>query len=131
MSKLSMSLSVSVEGGARISLPSDLIDAEATSYIDVNLAPGDTDVVVEVQPSASSQLHLLVISSSLYSPDLTYVFSDGTTDAASTVTLDAPHLYSAGNLGAVGVDANQVKLSLAPAGAETTVTIFVARDATP
>jgi hypothetical protein len=72
-----------------------------------------------------------VISSSLYSANLTYVFSDGTTDSASTLTLDGPHLYSAGNLGVVGVDANQVKLSLAVAGADTTVTIFVARDATP
>ena len=107
------------------------IEAQATDKIDVELAPGDSGITVEIQPSASSQLYVLLLSSTYYSSDLTYVFSDGTTDAADTLSLDGPQLFSAGNLGAIGVNPTQIKLTMAPSGETATVSMFVARDATP
>lgn len=131
MSRITMTSSVAIAGGQTVTATSGVIEAEATGQVDVNLAADDTEVVVEIQPSASTQIHVLLLSSTFYGSDLTYVFSDGTTDAADTLTLDGPQLFSAGNLGAIGVNPTQIKLTMASSGQDATVSIFVARDATP
>jgi hypothetical protein len=131
MSRVTTTISVSIAGGKTVTASSGVIEAEATGNIDVELAPGDTGLTVEIQPSASSQLYVLLLTSTYYSSDLTYVFSDGTTDAADTLVLDGPQLFSAGNLGAIGVNPTQIKLTMAAGGETATVSIFVARDATP
>jgi hypothetical protein len=131
MANIKTAINLTVEGGQPVYALSDEIAAEAVSYLIIDLARGDTDLVVEVQPSVSSQLHLMLLTSSIYTSDLTYRFSDGSTDAAVALTLDGPHLYSAGNLAAFGVDPLQIKLTLAGAGEDAQVSLFVARDATP
>ena len=131
MARVTTTLSIAIAGGQTVAASSGVIEAEATGQIDVDLEADNSEVTVEIQPSASSQLHVLLLSSSFYGSDLTYVFSDGTTDAADTLTLDGPQMFSAGNLGAIGVNPTQIKLTMAASGEDATVSIFVARDATP
>lgn len=131
MSRVTMSITAAIAGGQAVTASSGIIEAEATGQIDIELAADDNEVTVEIQPSASSQLYVLMLSSTYYGAALTYVFSDGTTDASTTLSLDGPQLFSAGNLGAVGVNPTQIKLTMAASGEDATVSIFVARDATP
>ena len=131
MPKVTISLSVAIAGQRTVTASSGVIEAEAVDIVARELAADDTEVTVEIQPSASSQLHALLLSSSYYGSGLTYVFSDGTTDAADTLTLDGPQIFSAGNLGAIGVNPTQIKLTMASSGQDATVSIFAARDATP
>ncbi len=131
MARATTTLSVSIAGGPTISASSGVIEAEATDQVDINLVADGSEVTVEIQPSASSQLYVLLLSSTHYGSDLTYVFSDGTTDAATTLALDRPQMFSAGNLGAIGINPTQIKLTMAATGQDTTVSIFVVRDATP
>jgi len=131
MSRISVELSVAITGGKTITASSGIIEAEATGQLDIDLEADDTEITVEIQPSASSQLHILLLSSTYYASDLTYVFSDGTNDAEDRLTLDGPQMFSAGNLAAIGVNPTQIKLTMASSGKAATVSIFVARDATP
>ena len=131
MARATTTISVAIAGGQAVSASSGVIETEATGQIDIDLIADDSEVTVEIQPSASSQIHVLLLSSTYYGADLTYVFSDGTTDAATTLTLDGPQMFSAGNLAAIGVNPTQIKLTMASSGEDATVSIFVARDATP
>ncbi len=131
MSRITFTLSVAIAGGKTVTASSGVIEAEATGQIDIDLTADGTEVTVEIQPGASSQLHVLLLSSTYYSPDLTYVFSDGIDNADETLTLDGPQMFSAGNLGAIGVSPKVIKLTMAATGENATVSIFVARDATP
>lgn len=131
MARITTTLSVAIAGGKTVTASSGVIEAEATGQIDIDLVADGSEVTVEIQPSASSQLYVLLLSSTYYGADLTYVFSDGTTDAADTLTLDGPQMFSAGNLAAIGVNPTQIKLTMASSGEDATVSIFVARDATP
>lgn len=131
MYRVTTTLSVSIAGGQTVSSSSDVIEAEAIDQLDIELAADDTPVTVEIQPSASSQLHALLLSSTHYSSDLTYVFNDGASDADETLTLDGPQIFSAGNLGAISVNPTHIILTMASTGEASTVSIFVARDATP
>jgi len=137
MARITTKISIAMAGGKTISVTSGVIDAEATGQIDVDLPDDGNEVTVEIQPGAASQLHALLLSSSYYGPELTYVFSDGTTKSSPRLTLDAPQLFSAGNMGANGAKPPlQVLFKLAAlpgdlAGKGASVSIFVARDATP
>lgn len=130
MFRVTTTLSVSIAGGQTVSASSDVIEADAIDSIDIELASDDTPVTVEIQPGASSQLHALLLSSTFYSSDLTYVFNDGSSDADETLTLDGPQMFSAGNLTAISVDPTNIKLTMASTGEAATVSIFVARNAT-
>jgi hypothetical protein len=131
MYRVTTTLSVSIAGGHTVTASSDVIEAEAIDQLDIELAADDTPITVEIQPGASSQLHALLLSSTHYASDLTYVFNDGTTDADETLTLDGPQIFSAGNLGAISVNPTHIILTMASTGEAATVSIFVARDATP
>ncbi len=130
MFRVTTTLSVSIAGGQTVSASSDVIEADAIDSIDIDLAADDVPVTVEIQPGVSSQLHALLLSSTFYSSDLTYVFNDGSSDADETLTLDGPQMFSAGNLTAISVDPTNIKLTMAPTGEAATVSIFVARNAT-
>lgn len=130
MFRVTTTLSVSIAGGQTVSAASDVIEADAIDSIDIELSADDTPVTVEIQPGASSQLHALLLSSTFYSSDLTYVFNDGSSDADETLTLDGPQMFSAGNLTAISVDPTNIKLTMASTGEAATVSIFVARNAT-
>jgi hypothetical protein len=137
MARITTKISIAMAGGKTLSVTSGVIDAEATGQIDVDLPDDGSEVTVEIQPGAASQLHALLLSSSYYGPELTYVFSDGTTKSSPRLTLDAPQLFSAGNMGANGAKPPlQILFKLAAlsgdlAGKGASVSIFVARDATP
>ena len=137
MARVTTTLSVAIAGGQSVSVSSGVIEAEATGQVDVDLLDDNNELTVEIQPGASSQLHVLLLSSSYYGTELTYVFSDGTTKSSPRLTLDGPQMFSAGNLGANGAKPPTqllFKLSALPgdlAGKGATVSIFVARDATP
>ncbi len=130
MFRVTTTLSVTIAGGQTVSASSDVIEAEAIDSIDAEVVADGTAVTVEIQPGASSQLHALLLSSTHYSSHLTYVFNDGTSDADETLTLDGPQMFSAGNLGAVSVNPTHIKLTMAAAGEDASVSIFVARNAT-
>ena len=125
MSRVTITLSVAIAGQRTVTASSGAIEAEASGQISKELAADDTEVTIEIQPGAANQLRALLLSSTYYGADLTYVFSDGTTDAADTLTLDGPQIFSAGNLGAIGVDPRQIKLTMASSGEEATVSIAV------
>ena len=131
MPRVTVDLTIGVAGGQSFGASSGVIEAEAIGKVVKELIADDSQVAVEIQPSASAQIHALLLSSTYYGPELTYVFSDGSTDAATPLVLDGPQLFSAGNLAAVGVDPNQVKFTMAASGEDATVTIIVARAVTP
>lgn len=130
MAEMSWTVSVQMNGGTMLTAAAAKQSVEATDSIEVTLAPGTTDKVVEIQPGAASAVQLLIIKSSIYGSDLTYKMSDGTTDSGS-VTIDAPQVLSAGSVALLGVDPRRLKLSNGSTTTEATVLIFVARDATP
>jgi hypothetical protein len=137
MVRVTTTLSIAIAGGKTVAVSSGVIQAEATGQIEVDLPDDNSEVTVEIQPSASSQLHVLLLSSSYYGSELEYVFSDGTTKSSPRLTLDAPQMFSAGSMGANGAKPPLqmlFKLSAMPgdlAGEGATVSIFIVRDATP
>jgi len=129
MPALTWTLNVQLDGGTALSLAAPKESIEGVDSVAVTLESGDSDVVVEVQPGAAEAIRLLVIKASTYSEDLTYVASDGSADA-DAVTLDGPHLYSAGSVPLFGLAPRQLKFSNASPD-DVTIRVFVARDATP
>ncbi|HUP10204.1 MAG TPA: hypothetical protein VMU47_23835 [Caldimonas sp.] len=127
MAKLNWSITLQVAGGPTISTGQSGLDIEAVDRIDVAIDAGDTDKIVQIQPGAAGAVHLLVVTSDVYGPKLSFKASDGTTDSAKVV-LDAPQLYAGGASALFGTDPQQLKLT--NAGTDPAhVTVFVARDA--
>jgi hypothetical protein len=127
MAKLNWSITLQVAGGPTINSGQDGLDIEAVDRIDVTIDAGDTDKVVQIQPGAAGNVHLLVVSSDIYGPKLSFKASDGSTDSAKVV-LDAPQLYAGGAAALFATDPKQLKLT--NAGTDPAkVTVFVARDA--
>lgn len=127
MAKLSWSITLQVAGGPTINSGQDGLDIEAVDRIDVTIDAGAADKVVQIQPAAAGAVHLLVVTSDVYGPKLSFKVSDGTTDAAKVV-FDAPQLYAGGASALFAIDPKQLKLT--NSGADPAhVTVFVARDA--
>jgi hypothetical protein len=131
MSTMSWSVTLQVSGNPAVSVSRPSIDIEAVDRTEVTIAPGDTDKVVEIQPSAAGALYLLLIKSSSYGPHLTFKANDGTTDSASAVVLDSPQLFSGGSIALFGVAPRRLKFSNSSTDKPGTLEIYVARDATP
>jgi hypothetical protein len=130
MPTINAAASFAVPGGPTLALNS-AIAAEAYDKIDVAIAPGDDDKVVNIQPGAAAQLRLLVIKSSLYATEVTYMASDGSDDS-DPVTLDGPQLFiGPGAIALFGVDPKVLKFSNTHASQAAQVEILVGRDATP
>ena len=130
MPTVKYSFSLSVAGGPHLVVDSNSISAEATDSIDVSIASADPELTVEIQPSALGKVHVILIESSLYSEDLTFKFSDGTTDSAD-LTIDSPQFHTNGSLALLGsINPTQMKISLGGTGLEANISVFVARNAT-
>lgn len=131
MAKVSWSTSIQTAGGPTVSVVQDPVDAEATDRVEISVAPGDVDKVVNLQPGPASGVLLLSIKSNNYGngTDISYLVSDGATDSAK-VTLSGPQVFSGGSVGLFTVDPKILKFSNAGASAAD-IEIFVARDATP
>jgi hypothetical protein len=133
MPELKWSTTVQVQGGTVLTATGDSRAVEAIDTIEVVLErkkDAVKQVVVDLQPGAATAIHLLAIKSSLYGPDITYKAANDTSDS-KPVTLDAPQLFSSGNLALFDLDPHQLKFSNASTDKDATVQILVARDATP
>jgi len=129
MPKVSWTLSVQVGGGSSVATTADPVDVEAVDRIEVVIAAGAADHVVEVQPGAAEQVHLLHIRASAYSSDLTFKLSDGADDTMA-IPLTEPQLYTAGAIALFEHAPKALKISNGGAAA-VTLEVLVARDATP
>lgn len=131
MANVSWSTSIQVAGGPTISIAEGPITAEATDRIEVSIAAGDADKVVDLQPGPASGIHLLSIKSSNYGDgtNITFKASDGATDGTA-INLTGPQFYSGGAVVLFGLDPRLLKFSNTSTAAAL-IEIFVARDATP
>jgi hypothetical protein len=128
MANLNWSITLQVAGGPTISSGQSGLAIEAVDRVDVTIDGGDIDKVVQIQPGAAAHVHLLVVTSDLYGPKLSFKASDGGTDSAKVV-LDGLRVYAGGAAALFATDPKQLKLT--NAGTDSAhVTVFVARDAT-
>jgi len=126
-STVNLSLKVSVASGPSISI-SKAVTVEAYDKIDVTVAAGDSDKVVEIQPGASSQVQILLIKASEYGTDLTYKVHDA---AATPIVLDQDQFYlGQGQVGLLGAQIDKL-LFTNNLAKNVTIEILVGRDATP
>lgn len=121
-------LDVSVAGGPTLRIGQS-IPVEAYDYVDVIVADGAADEVVEIQPSTGAgQVQFLLVSASQYSPALTYKVNAAANPAND---LDRPLLLAgAGAIGLLGAAPESLVFSNAT-GADINVQVIVGRDATP
>ncbi|HBB32285.1 MAG TPA: hypothetical protein DDZ80_23595 [Cyanobacteria bacterium UBA8803] len=137
MATINLALNVQVVGGPKI-LISKSKSVEAYDKIEVVIepvGPGGAAKIVEVQPGGQNQVSFLLINSSLYGAELTYVVNDGMSDSDS-ITLDEPHLYLGS--GAVSLLGSNGPKTIAFTNTHPTdsdlkaaIEILVGRDATP
>lgn len=130
MPNISWVVNVQVDGRAAMSASTPSEDAEAVESLEVTIAPGAAGMVVDLMPGKGTSVKLIVIKSSFYSNDVSYMASDGKTDSGS-VTLSAPQVYTGGSVALFGISPNQLKFTNASTTTSADVTILVARDATP
>ena len=130
MATLTWSLTLLVSGSSSISVSRAPVTVEATDRIEVVIAPGDTDKVVDIQPGATSAIHALLIASSSYGAHLKFKVSDGTTDSVA-VTLDSPQVFSGGSVAVFALAPRRLKFTNSSLDKPATLDILVARDATP
>jgi len=133
MATVNYGYSIQVTGGPQIA-QARATTVQAYDKIEVSVDPGATDVVVDVQPGAASQVVLLALSSSLNDDKITYKVADGGGDKGP-FKLDAPQLFTGGAVAVFGAPPKTLKFSNAhPANDPTkkaAIEIFVGRDATP
>lgn len=116
----------SIPGGPSTS-SSQSIPIEAYDEIEVELADGDTDEEVEVQPGGAGQVRFLQVTAKTYGPDLTYKVNVNTNPAHK---LDRP-LALAGDGAVALLGAAPTKLFFTNAlGASVIVHVLVGRNAT-
>jgi hypothetical protein len=130
MANMSWSVSVQISKGPTVTAAGPPRTIEATDRVEVSLAPGDADKVVDLQPGDATAIRLLLIKSTRYGADLSFKASDGATDSAKVV-LDGPQLFTTGGAALFGMPPQKLKLTNTSADQTADVEIFVARDATP
>jgi hypothetical protein len=133
MSKLSWTITVQVDGGAGISASKGPEAVEAIDRISVNVAPGDQDKAVEIQPGSAEAVRLLVIKSSRYDQKLSFTAAEGANKSPTALAIDAPQVFAGSGMKLFGVAPQRLLFTL-PNDAQAQaadVEIFVARDATP
>jgi hypothetical protein len=126
MTAIKYSVDIQVAGGPRLNF-NDTLDVEAYGRIDVVVPGADpaAETVVDVQPGADpGAVKLLVVLAKPASNDIT--FANGSAD----VGLKSPVLLTGGAVGILAEAPQQLTFKNGT-GADATVMIFVARDATP
>lgn len=136
MASVTYGMSVQVAGGPQIAVTRSG-STEAYEKVDVTIDPGGAGaaaVTVDLQPGSAAQIQMMLIKSSLYGSEITYVASNGTTDS-SEIPLTEPQFFLGGALALFGVNPTQLKFKNKHTAGDTTkkaaIEIFVARDATP
>jgi hypothetical protein len=119
---------VSVSGGPSLRV-SQSVPVEAYDVVDLVVADGALDRVVEVQPSAAaSRVQFLLVMASQYDSALSYRVNSA---ASPSNPLDRPLLLAGvGAVGLLGAVPGSLLFSNAT-GADVTVQVIVGRDATP
>ena len=130
MANISWNVNIQVSGGPAITASMAAQPVEATDRIEVTMSPGDTDKVVDIQPSAANAIHLLMIKCDRYGTAFSFKASDGGADSTA-VTLDGPQVFTGGTVALFGRAPRQLKFTNNSPDQTATVEIFVARDATP
>lgn len=129
--KINVTLNVQVIGGPRISASLNK-EVEAYDKIEVTVGAGESEKVVDVQPSAAGQVEFLMISltdSKQYGTDVTYKVND---TGGAAVELDAPQvLIGKGAVGLLDLAAPTKLFFSNSLGEDISVQILVGRDATP
>ena len=118
-------VTVQVDGRVQMSASTDAQPAEAIESLQVTIAPGDTDKVVDLMPGAATSVLLLVIKSTFYGDELTFTAS-GRVNRLRSGTLSSPQTYTGGSVALFGLDPNQLKFTNASADQSANVAIFVA-----
>jgi hypothetical protein len=134
MPQLNWNVSVQVTKGPNFTCAGPALQVEAIDQVAVSIEPGDAEMLVELQPGAAKDIHLIVIQSSYYGPELTYAVSDGKDQPSESlaVTLDGPQIFTCGSAALFNVDTpRQLKFTNSSTSTTAAVTITVARDATP
>lgn len=137
MTTVNLAVSIQVVGGPQLAV-STTKSVEAYDKTGVVIDPGGAAAVekeVYIQPGDAAQVSLIVITSSLYGPEITYVASDGTDDS-DPIVLDEPQIMlGSGAVGLLGVAPKILKFKNEhPAGdasKKAAIEILVGRDATP
>jgi hypothetical protein len=129
MITMNWTVTLQISGSPTIATASPTATIQAVDRIVAVVEPGDADKVLEVQPGAATEVHLLLVKSTRYGSDLSFKVSDGATDS-DVVTLDTPQLFSGGAIALFGLAPQQLKFT--NTGADpATVEIHVAREAAP
>lgn len=131
---MNWALNVQVTGGPQIAITSKPKSIQAYDKIEVIIEPGDTERSVDIQPSNGEKVIFLLIKSSLYGSEITYLVNDGTDDSANAIALDEPHIYSGtGAIALLGIDPKILKFTnthpATDASKRAIIEIFVGRDA--
>lgn len=136
------SITAEVTGAGTITAAADAMLVEAIDHIFITIKHGiqTIDQLAEIQPSDATNIRLLVIKSSLYSKELSFkVSGDGGVTKSDKIVLDAPQVFTSGNIALFKQEPKSLyfsyKPSAAPIGGLATTTpdldieIFVARTA--
>jgi hypothetical protein len=95
MATVNCALNIEVVTGPKIAV-SKTVTVEAYDKIEVVINAGGAaapEISVDIQPSSTGKVNLVFIKSSLYSDNITYKVSDGTTDS-DPIILDQYQIYS-------------------------------------
>lgn len=128
MGTFSWTLSVHPSGAPAISASSATAQLEGFDQVQVVVEPGATDMEVNIQPGPADRVALLLVSSTVYGPGLTFTVFKGNNKGA-TVALTQPQVFAAGAVALLGAAPQIFKFTstlLDPA----TVSVYVFRDAT-
>ena len=132
MPELNWSVSIQVSGGPNMTIFAPSEQVEAIDRIEVNVQSGG-DTTIDLQPGLVGQIRLLVIESSTYADELTFVLVDGASTwpgPRKAVPLShGPQIYSTSTGALLDVDPKQLKVTN-KTGAAVTISILVARRAT-
>lgn len=142
MANVSWSTSIQVAGGPTVTATEGPFVAEAIDRIDVTIPANTNNKEVDLQPSDSKSIHLLLIKSSRYGEDIKFKASGDGTEAGGGgggddtetgddgVLLTGPQLYSKGTISLLHEKPKKLKFTN-PTATDIQIEIFVARDATP
>ena len=103
--KVRWSFSVEVANGPKVAVSRMLMDVDTYDHIEAVIPAAAEKFKVKVQPSATSELSLVVVSSSHYADSITYQLKSA--DDADKLVLDQPHLFV--GKGGVGILGGTVK----------------------
>jgi hypothetical protein len=139
MATINLTLNVQVASGPQIQITKPK-SVEADDKIEVIIKPDNKEQAIQIQPGDANLVSFLLIKSSFYGSELTYIVNDGgsNNNSANAIALDEPHLYlGTGAISVLGVAPKVLKFTNKPPTdpnkkpQDAAIEILVGRDATP